>query len=140
MFSSAPSLMGAIVLLLMLAVAITVLIWEVFVFFRGRTIISRSRLVWRIVGLLLIVAVLFGMFAGVYLIRFPDRLTAIRYWSVYLVLSFVTVAALIFMAFRDWRWLMSEQFQRKMELYHKLGDDLRKLSRSGLSSEEKEQS
>lgn len=124
-----PSLSGAILLLVLIAAAITALLWEVFAFARKRTILSTARFVWRVIGLTLIIAVFFGMFAGLYLIH--DRFLAIRYWAIFLPLTLIAVVLLVVMAIRDWRWLMSEQVQRKLELYHQLGEELRQLARGG---------
>jgi hypothetical protein len=123
-----PSLAGALLLLVMIAGGITGLMWEVFAFARKRTFLSPARFAWRIVSWILIIAVFFGMFAGMYLLRFPEPRSAVRYWSFFLAFAFLAVAFLVVMAFRDWRWLMSEQFKRKVELYHRLGEELKKLA------------
>jgi hypothetical protein len=67
-----PSLAGALLLLVMIAGGITGLMWEVFAFARKRTFLSPARFAWRIVSWILIIAVFFGMFAGMYLLRFPE--------------------------------------------------------------------
>ncbi|MCS7264781.1 MAG: hypothetical protein NZ805_08120 [Armatimonadetes bacterium] len=125
---SEPSLVGALVLLVMMAGGFTGLMWEIFAFVRKRTILSPSRFAWRIATWVIIIAVFFGMFAGLYLFRFNDPRVAIRYWSFFLAFAFFAVVFLVVMAYRDWKWLMSEQFRRKVELYHQLGEDLKKLS------------
>jgi nitrate reductase assembly molybdenum cofactor insertion protein NarJ len=68
------------------------------------------------------------MFAGLYLIRFSDRLSAIRYWTVFLALAPIAVLVLVVMAIRDWRWVMGEQLRRRMELYQQLGEELRRMA------------
>jgi len=95
---------------------------------RRRSILTPTRFVWRLVGLGLLLAIFVGMFAGLYLIRFPDRLAAIRYWTAFLALSPLALFALILMAIRDWRWLMGEQMRRRMELYRQLGEELKRMA------------
>ncbi len=131
-----PSLVGALILLVMIAGGVTGLMWEIFVFVRKRTILSPARFAWRIVTWLLIIVVFFGMFAGLYLFQPTDPKIAIRYWSFFLAFAFFVVAFLVVSAYRDWRWLMSEQFRQKVELYHQLGEELRKLSREKPSPKE----
>lgn len=129
------SIVGALILLAMIAGSLTGLIWEIFAFVQKRTFLSPSRFAWRIITWVLIVAVFFGMFAGLYLFRFTDPRVAIRYWSFFLVFAFLSAAFLVVMAYRDWRWLMSEQFRRKVELYHQLGEELKKLAQEKPSPE-----
>lgn len=130
-----PSLTVALLLLVMIAGGITGLMWEVFAFVRKRTILSPKRFVLRIVGWVLIILVFFGMFLGTYLIRFAEPRTAAIYWSLFIAFAFLAVAFLVVMAYQDWRWLMSEQFKRKVDLYHQLGEELRKLAQEKPSAE-----
>ncbi|MEZ8221236.1 hypothetical protein GG496_001406 [Candidatus Fervidibacteria bacterium JGI MDM2 JNZ-1-D12] len=130
-----PSLGVALLLLVMIAGGITGLMWEVFAFARKRTILSPKRFAWRIVGWVLIIAVLFGMFFGAYLVRFTEPRTAAVYWSLFIAFAVLTVAFLVVMAYQDWRWLMSEQFKRKVDLYHQLGEELKKLAQEKPSPE-----
>ncbi|MFA0750089.1 MAG: hypothetical protein SLRJCFUN_000492 [Candidatus Fervidibacter sp.] len=120
--------LGAVILLAMMALVITALFWEVSNYARRRSILTPTRFVWRLVGLGLLLAIFVGMFAGLYLIRFPDRLAAIRYWTAFLALSPLALFALILMAIRDWRWLMGEQMRRRMELYRQLGEELKRMA------------
>ncbi len=136
MLEAKPSLAGALLLLVMIAGGITGLMWEVFAFVRRRTILSPKRFAWRIVGWVLIIAIFFGMFLGAYLIRFSEPRTAAIYWSLFIALAFLAVAFLVVMAYQDWRWLMSEQFRRKVDLYHQLGEELKKLAQEKPSSTE----
>ncbi len=128
MTEGTPSVTGALILLVMIAGGLTALMWEVFAFVRKRTVLSPARFAWRVVSWVLVVAVFFGMFAGAYLIRFPTPRAAAQYWSAFLLFAFVVVAFLFVLAFRDWRWLMSEQIRRKADLYHQLGEELRRLA------------
>ncbi len=130
-----PSPGVALLLLVMIAGGITGLMWEVFAFARKRTILSPKRFAWRIVGWVLIIAVFFGMFLGAYLIRFAEPRTAALYWSLFITFAVLTVAFLVVMAYQDWRWLMSEQFKRKVDLYHQLGEELKKLAQEKPSPE-----
>ncbi len=131
-----PSLTGALLLIVMMAGGLTALMWEVFAFVRKRTILSPARFAWRLVTWVLVVAVFFGMFAGFYLFRFPDPATAVRYWTFFLLFAFVVVGFIFVMAVRDWRWLMSEQVRRKVDLYHQLGEELRQLAQNKPKDEE----
>ncbi|MFN3421400.1 MAG: hypothetical protein ACK40X_06745 [Armatimonadota bacterium] len=130
-----PSLAIALLLLVMIAGGITGLMWEIFAFVRRRTILSPKRFAWRIVGWVLIIAVLFGMFFGSYLIRFTEPRAAAIYWSLFIAFASLTVVFLVVMAYQDWRWLMSEQFKRKVDLYHQLGEELKKLAQEKPSPE-----
>jgi ABC-type proline/glycine betaine transport system permease subunit len=112
----------------MMALVITALLWEVSNYARRRSILTPTRFLWRLVGLGLLLAIFAGMFAGLYLIRFSDRLSAIRYWTAFLALSPLALFALILMAIRDWRWLMGEQMRRRMELYRQLGEELKRMA------------
>ncbi|GBD00170.1 hypothetical protein HRbin17_02707 [bacterium HR17] len=125
-----PSLTGAILLLVMMALVITALLWEVMTYARRRSILTPARFVWRLVGFGLLLSVFAGMFAGLYLIRFSSQVTAIRYWTVFLMLAPVAVLALVIMAVQDWRWLMGEQMRRRAELYRQLGDELRQMAQN----------
>jgi len=119
--------LGAVILLAMMALVITALLWEVSNYARRRSILTPTRFLWRLVGLGLLLAIFAGMFAGLYLIRFPDRLSAIRYWTVFLALAPIAVLVLVVMAIRDWRWVMGEQLRRRRELYQQLGEELRRM-------------
>ena len=138
MTEATPSVTGALLLLVMIAGGLTALMWEIFAFVRKRTILSPARFAWRVVSWVLVVAVFFGMFAGVYLFRFPNPRAAANYWSAFLLFAFVVVAFLFVMAFRDWRWLLSEQIRRKADLYHQLGEELQRLAERKPQSEEDE--
>jgi len=129
------SLAVALLLLVMIAGGITGLMWEVFAFARKRTILSPRRFAWRIIGWVLIIAVFFGMFLGAYVIRFAEPRSAALYWSFFIAFAFLAVAFLVVMAFQDWRWLMSEQFKRKVDLYHQLGEELKRLAQGKPPSE-----
>lgn len=130
------SLAPAIILMVMMAGVITALMWEVWTFLRQQTIIPKGRFIWRVIGLILLLTILSGMFAGLYLIRFPDRLAFFRYWSIFLTFALVTVIIVVAMALRDWLWLMREQFQRKVDLYQKLGEELRQLAQKTVGGED----
>jgi len=128
MTPSTPSPLGAVVLLAMMALVITALLWEVHAYVRRRSILTPARFAWRLFGFGLLLLVFGGMFAGLYLIRFSDRLSAIRYWTVFLALAPIAVLVLVVMAIRDWRWVMGEQLRRRMELYQQLGEELRRMA------------
>lgn len=128
MIGTKPSVTGALILLVMIAIGITALMWEILAFARKRTILSTTRFVWRIISWVLIVAVLFGMFAGLFLINFPEPRSAARFWSSLTVFAVFVVVLLVIVAFRDWRWIMSEQFRRKVDLYHQLGEELKRIA------------
>ncbi|MCX7643004.1 MAG: hypothetical protein N2116_04260 [Armatimonadetes bacterium] len=135
------SLTVALLLLVMIAGGITGLMWEVFAFARRRTILSPKRFAWRIAGWVLIIAVFFGMFFGAYLVRFSEPQVAALYWSFFIAFAFLAVVFLVIMAYQDWRWLMSEQFKRKVDLYHQLGEELKKLAQEkpSLEGDDREQ-
>lgn len=128
MLGAKPSVASALILLVMIAIGITALMWEILAFARKRTILSTTQFVWRIISWVLIVAVLFGMFAGLFLINFPEPRSAARFWSFLIVFALFVVVFLVVMAFRDWRWIMSEQFRRKVDLYHQLGEELKRMA------------
>ncbi len=128
MTPTTSSPLGAVILLAMIALVVTAFLWEVSNYARRRSLLTPARFAWRLVGLGLLLAVFVGMFAGLYLIRFPDRIAAIRYWTIFLALTPVIVFSLLIMAIRDWRWLMGEQMRRRVELYRQLGDDLRRMA------------
>ncbi|MGQ9463073.1 MAG: hypothetical protein ACUVTP_08975 [Candidatus Fervidibacter sp.] len=128
MLGAKPSMASALILLVMIAIGITALMWEILAFARKRTILSTTQFVWRIISWVLIVAVLFGMFAGLFLINFPEPRSATRFWSFLIAFALFVVVFLVVMAFRDWRWIMSEQFRRKVNLYHQLGEELKRMA------------
>ncbi len=113
--------------------AITALVWEVVNFVRGRTFISRRQWLWRIAGLLFLLCLLSLMFGGAllgrYHFRFPTARSAAIYWGSYLFILLLGVLILILMALKDLRWLASEEFYRKIQIYRRLEEELRRLSR-----------
>ncbi|MCS7223770.1 MAG: hypothetical protein NZ959_04340 [Armatimonadetes bacterium] len=118
---------------LTLAGAFTALFWEVMTFVRGRSLISRRQWLWRVGGLIFLLCLLSLMFSGAllgrYYFQFSSPRTAALYWSVYLIIILIGVVFLILMALRDLRWLSSEEFARKVQLYQRLGEELKRLAK-----------
>lgn len=112
------------VLLACAAMALIIgLVHQVWLYTRGRQLLSRRQFILRLVNGLLLLAVIGLMFFGV-LYRFTDLRVALLYWA---ALGLLPVVVII-IAWLDLRELQRYRHQRQAELYQNLADLQREIN------------
>lgn len=106
------------VLLLVAACAVVIgAVLQVLQYRRGRHIISRAQLVWRLITAVLLVTIIALIFVGA-VYPWPGPLAELTFWSVLIVLGIIV----IFLAMHDLRLVERQRHIRQAELYRAMQD------------------